>query len=163
MIRLFILLILASVGSLLYGQSLSPSLLGSAGTHASDASFGSLDWSVGETIVNTLNPALGTSPVLTQGFHQVFVSVAISTDDPKTNAFAPLVYPNPGREWVNVESPEPVRIRLLSSLGVELIPFGAGAANHTMALREIPSGSYLLEIARSGNKPSKFFKLQIIQ
>ncbi len=163
MIRLLFLLGLASVASMLSGQSLSTSLLGSAGARASDPSFGSLDWTVGEMSISTLNPTPGTSPILTQGFHQVFISTPISTDDPETNAFTPLVYPNPSREWVNVESPEPVQIRLLSILGVELIPFGARAAIHTMVLREIPSGTYLLEVARADNKSGKFFKLQIIQ
>ncbi len=163
MIRLFFLMSFASIASLLQGQTISPSLLGSAGAHASDASFGTLDWSVGETVVSTLDPAPGSGPVLTQGFHQVFVSVVTATKDPESETFSPQVYPNPSREWVNVDSPEPVKIRLFSMLGVELMPFGERSMFHTMTFSGIPSGTYLLEIARSGNKPGKFFKLQIIQ
>ena len=163
MIRLFFLLSLAALASMLSGQTISPSLLGSAGAHAENASFGTLDWSVGETVVSTLNPTPGTGPVLTQGFHQVFVSITIATDDPENAAFLPLVYPNPSREWVHVDSPEPVRIRLFSLLGVELISFGERSTFHSMALKEMPSGTYLLEIARYADKRGKFYKLQIIQ
>lgn len=163
MIRLFFLLSLAGLASMLSGQSISPSLLGSSGAHASAPSFGTLDWSVGEMVVSTLTPAPGSGPVLTQGFHQVFVSATIATKDLDSEDFLPLVYPNPSREWVQVEAPEPVQIRLFSMLGVELIPFGERSNIHTLTFGAIPSGTYLLEIARSGQKPSKFFKLQIIQ
>lgn len=163
MIRRFVMWSFVGFTTLLSGQSISPSLLGSAGAHASDASFGTLDWSVGEMVVSTLNPVPGSSPVLTQGFHQVFVNAITPVEDVKSDAFAPLVYPNPSREWVQVESPEPVQIRLLSLLGVEIIPFGERNTFHNLALRNIPSGDYLLEIVRGDNKPSNFFKLQIIQ
>lgn len=163
MFRRFILWSLVGLTTALSGQSISPSLLGSAGAHASNASFGTLDWSVGETVVSTLNPTPGSSPVLTQGFHQVFVNAITPVEDAESDAFAPLVYPNPSREWVQVESPEPVQVRLLDLLGVALIPYGERSTFHNLALRDIPSGTYLLEIARGDNKPGKFFKLQIIQ
>lgn len=163
MIRRFVLWSLVGLTTLLSGQSLSPSLLGSAGAHASDASFGTLDWSLGETVVSTMSPAPGSSPVLTQGFHQVFVNAITPVEDVENDAFAPLVYPNPSREWVQVESPEPVQVRLLSLLGVPLISYGERSTVHNLALRDIPAGTYLLEIARDDYKPRKFFKLQIIQ
>lgn len=163
MIRQIVLWTLVGLTTLLSGQSISPSLLGSTGAHASNASFGTLDWSVGETVVSTLNPAPGSSPVLTQGFHQVFVNAITPVEDVESDAFAPLVYPNPSREWVQVESPEPVQVRLLNLLGVALIPYGERNTFHSLALHDIPSGTYLLEIARGNNQPGKFFKLQIIQ
>ena len=127
-----------------------------------DASFGTLDWSVGETVVSTLDPSPGTGPVLTQGFHQVFVSMITNAHDPEDRSFRPLVYPNPGNEWVNVEAPEAVRVRLLSLSGAILIPFGENTAFHKLQLGQLPAGTYLLEIARGDKRAGKFFKLQII-
>jgi hypothetical protein len=149
--------------TMLAGQSLAPSLLASAGAHAYDPSFGTLDWSVGETVVSTLDPAPGAGAVLTQGFHQVFVSLVTGTDAQEYAAFLPKIYPNPSRELVYVESPEPVRVRLFNLLGMELIPFGATDTFHSMILTDLPTGTYLLEIARTDNNPGQFFKLQIIQ
>jgi hypothetical protein len=163
MFRLLMLLSFSFLVTLLHGQSLAPSLLSSAGAHAADPSFGTLDWSVGETVVSTLDPAPGSGSVLTQGFHQVFVSLITGTDALEDAAFLPKIYPNPSRELVNVESPEPVRVRLFNLLGMELISFGATDTFHSMTLNGLPTGTYLLEIARADHKPGQLFKLQIIQ
>ena len=163
MIRLCLWLGLVCSTLALSGQTLSPTLLGSAGAHASQAAFGSLDWSVGEAVVATLSPAPGSAPVLTQGFHQVFVSVTTDTHNDAYAGFNPLVYPNPGRDRVYVQSTEPVRARLWSLSGIELIPFDAPADFHTLPLTELPSGTYLLEVARDEQPRGKIFKLQIVE
>lgn len=160
MIRILLLAGISCLARAVPAQNLSPSLIGSAFAHAIDPGFGTLDWSVGETVVSTYAPAAG--PVLTQGFHQVFVSLVTDAPDVADDPFLPLVYPNPGNEWVNVETTEDVRVRLLSLSGAELLPFDESAAFHTFALGHLPSGTYLLEIERREHRAATFFKLQII-
>ena len=162
MIRLFLFLPLCGLGLMLSGQSISSSLLSSTGALASDPSFGTLAWSVGETVISTLDPTPGSGPILTQGFHQVYVSNLVDTKDLEDDLLC-LVYPNPTHDQVVVESSEPVQIRLINMVGLELIPFGDLSTFQTLTLSDIPSGTYLLEIGNKSYNRIKFSKLIIVQ
>ncbi len=162
MIRLFILISLTCIATILSSQSLSSSVIGSAGALSHEPSFGTLSWSLGEPVISTFNPDPGNSPILTQGFHQVYVSGSVGSQNADDN-FLLQVYPNPSNSHVIVECKEPVQIRLLTILGEYLISYEDRSTFQTMTLNEIPSGTYFLEIQRSDNTPSKFFKLLIIK
>lgn len=162
MIRLFILAgLLASLARAMPAQSLSTTLIGSAGAHNTSPAFGSLDWSVGEPMVNTFAPASG--PVLSQGFQQVFVSAITGVKDrPAEPDFFLEVFPNPSSDWVNIRADEPLRFRVLSLLGQEIIPMGAWSTSHQLSMSGYAAGTYLLEIQCFGYRSVKLFKLQIL-
>jgi hypothetical protein len=143
------------------GQSLSPTLIGSAGAHADLFSFGSLDWSVGEPVVTTLV----NGDILTQGFHQVFVAVTSATDQPPRpgDDLSMRVFPNPTAQWVNIESSEPVLIRVLDLRGVQLMHIAQATSAHSIDLSTLAAGTYLLEALTANQQYRRTFKLAIIR
>jgi Secretion system C-terminal sorting domain len=142
------------------GQTLSPTLIGSAGAHASLFSFGTLDWSVGEVVTARFE----NGEVLTQGFHQVFVTVTSTSDEVLTpDNIKILVYPNPTMQWLNVSSTTPAKVRMVNLLGIEVKSFGSSLDLHQLDLSNLPSGLYVLEAVLEGEARPRTFKVEIVR
>jgi hypothetical protein len=147
-------------GHLAWGQTLAPTLIGSAGAHASLFSFGTLDWSVGEVVVATFE----NGDVLTQGFHQVFVTVTSLTEEDVTiDDLKILVYPNPTMQWLNVEADKPTKVRLINLLGVEVKAFSPSLAQQQLDLSILPAGMYVLEAIIEGETAPRTYKVEILR
>lgn len=79
------------------GQSLQPTVVGSAGAFGAHASA-SLSWTTGESQTETYS---GSSAMLTQGFHQpAYVITAIESAVPDVSV---QLYPNPATEFVHLK------------------------------------------------------------
>jgi Secretion system C-terminal sorting domain len=143
-------------------QTLSPTLLAAGSAHAELFSFGTLDWSVGETVVSTFNPA-GSSDILTQGFHQVFATVTSGTGGDLNTSLNLLIYPNPTTQWINIECDKQVRTRLFNMLGAEIKRTTAFETNPIINTNELPAGLYFLEVLGEGHAMPRIFKIEVIK
>ena len=97
--KLLLKLLLVLCTSSLFSQSLSPDVISTAGEFFV-GSNAMLSWTIGETIITTLE---GTSAILTQGFQQPFEMVVIPDD--VSDLFSNLqikVFPNPTSNFLNV-------------------------------------------------------------
>jgi hypothetical protein len=142
------------------GQTLAPTLISSAGASANLFSFGTLDWSVGESVVAIFD----NGDVLTQGFHQVFVTVTSMSDEPTLiDQLSLLVYPNPTMQWLNVEASTPVKVRMYNMLGVEVRAFDALAEFHQMDLSQLAAGTYLLEAVQADAPRPQIYKIEVVR
>ncbi|MEM7038178.1 MAG: T9SS type A sorting domain-containing protein [Bacteroidota bacterium] len=133
-------------------QSISPSVLGSAGSQIIGTSA-QVDQTVGEAVIATLS---GPNTLLTQGFHQPMVLLDAVQEPERLQA---RIYPNPtaGQAWVELEGgAEPLRITITDMRGVEIAHYGSlqPAQKHTLDLSVLPAGIYLLRIqSPSGGLP----------
>jgi len=113
----------------------------------------SLEWTVGESIIETVNTG---KSIITQGFHQTFNDRVLNVDD-VTGAFAITIYPNPVSAYlfVHFESIEdiPYLIRLFDIHGRILNEFEiVDPVNlHQIDISHLSSGVYLVRIYDAEN------------
>lgn len=144
----------------LIAQYLPSTLISSGSARASSASLGTLEWSIGEPVSGTFSPSAGTA-VLTQGFHQTFVTITPVSES--ADGLKVSVYPNPTSEVIHVVAAEPARLRLWSISGELLREVVNDAINHQVMVDELPAGLYVLEVQLEGNKLPLFFKLSVVK
>ena len=96
-----IILFLIAVGTIntANSQSASPELICSGGDSFHNSTY-LLDWSVGESVIETYGSG---AYVLTQGFHQSDYS-AVKVEDLRTDIKL-SVYPNPATDFITIEFP----------------------------------------------------------
>jgi Secretion system C-terminal sorting domain len=146
----------------LFAQTINPPyLFASASARAQSNTFGTLDWSIGETLVATYQP--GNGPQLTQGFHQVFISIATPIEDTESVDFQINIFPNPTTGWVNIESENRVKVRIFDIAGKELIHTADYALNPTLDLNTLTSGLFIIEISGEDQQKPQVFKLEVIK
>lgn len=144
----------------LMAQSLPSTLISSGSARASSASLGTLEWSIGEPVSGTFSPSVGTT-VLTQGFHQTFVTITPVSE--YADAVKVSVYPNPTSEVIHVVAAEPTRLRLWGISGELLREVINDAINHQIEVEGLPAGVYLLEVQLEGDIPPHFFKISVVK
>ena len=147
-------LILATLG---FGQSLTPTVIGTTGDFFVGSSA-TLSWTLGEIMTETYN---GTSNQLTQGFHQPTRSdVGIEESDDLQIS----IYPNPARDQVIIEladNTEELNITLYSISG-EIVYYGVYSGNSPFPidLSGFADGMYLLQITNSDQEILETTKIQ---
>lgn len=139
-------------------QSVSPEVLGSAGTHASTTNA-QVSWTIGETITETYQ---STNNDLTQGFHQT--TITISALEEVVPDFALEVFPNPAQEQINVRwTGEPLDMELnlmdmhgrtVRSLDLKQVNLGE------IDVTEISQGTYFLTVGIN-QKTLKNYKIVV--
>jgi hypothetical protein len=145
-----------------YAQTLSPTVIGSAG----DTYYGgnvSLSWTVGEVAISTVSSA---GNYLTQGFHQPENGITIGIASPdklvSINAF-----PNPISENLTLEiktdKPESFLVEVTDVLGKLVkstsLYVGDGQAQHSISMSTFAPGAYLVKVTSSNGKFTKAIKL----
>lgn len=140
----------------LMAQSLQSSFLGSGSAHATLFSFGTLDWSIGEPLTATLSSPL-SAVALTQGFHQVFISVTSVSDFVDIKEVS--VFPNPAMEMLNITGAANIRWRLWNTTGDLLREETSYTADHQLSVADLQAGLYLLEVQFEQPNPPHFFKV----
>jgi len=88
-----------ALSMLIANLSFSQEVISASGDHNQNSS-GSISWTLGETVTETLQ---GTSSTLTQGFHQPVVKV-ISLE--KIQSYSVDAYPNPTSDILNLKIEE---------------------------------------------------------
>lgn len=146
------------LGSLGYGQSVSPEVTASAGEHFAGANA-QLSWTIGELMVETY--MMGSSQ-LTQGFHQTNLIVTAVGDI--AESFQVSVFPNPTIDVLNIKWSEvsgPLTLSLYDVTGKQLLSQQAldQTMSKTVDLSTYAAGSYFLQLINQESKTIKTFKI----
>lgn len=123
-------------------QTLSPEVIATAGERFDLPGEGSLEWTLGETMVETLTEQ---SFLLTQGFHQSYFVV-----DAWRNSefeFQIQVFPNPTPDWLYLETdaPHQLSIELVDMMGRVLLEKKVSQQGQ-LYLGDFADGLFLLRI-----------------
>lgn len=152
--RLFTIVLLVSA-SCATAQSLTPQVVGSAGTSLT-ASGTSIEYTIGEVATTTLT---GGNTSLTQGFHQPelrFTSIETFDDD-----FSFQLFPNPTEQFVNItcNKKENMQVRIMDASGkaIQLSPIFQEQI--TLDLQGLSAGMYVCIITDKAGKPLQSYSL----
>lgn len=146
-------------GILLNAQSLSQTVLSTAGDHFQNGSA-ALSWTIGEPVINSLENG---SVKLTQGFHQPYLTVSSVNETENDNLVR--VYPNPTNAVLNIDftASGAYSAELFDLLGRKLKAFNIIGNHHELDLNEYPAANYLLRCYNSENKTLTISKIQKIR
>jgi len=141
-------------------QSLVPQLVASGGGSAVSGSSPSLEWSIGETAIPTLNA--GTH-VLTQGFHQTLLTIT-SVSEWTPDDFAINVYPNPVMTALSIQlgktPDQPLPWTLTDMGGKTVMTDRLTSTLSQYEVSSLASGVYFIQIALS---PGDFRTWKIVK
>ncbi len=108
-------------------------------------STGSMTWTVGEVIINTIQ---SPDNHLTQGFNQTRINFAsIEEFTTKINI---NVYPNPTTDYINVEASKKTTLRVYD-MSQKLIKTVSLEKQDQVDLSDLSSGTYILSFYRKNN------------
>ena len=132
----------------LAAQSVSPSVVGNAGTFYSNAS-GQLQWTLGEVMIQTFS---ASGNIITQGMHQPDYGVLTAIKNEQHGILS--VYPNPVSEQFTIDLAGikvPVTITIYSNTGDLVYSETISNVNKkTITLRDLSSGMYCVNITGAG-------------
>lgn len=142
-------------------QSMTPEVIGAAGTHASGTNV-QMSWTVGELSTETF---AGSGQQLSQGFHQTLLTVtALETALPEADI---QVFPNPVSETLRARWTQPDQsfyFVLMDMSGKVLLQKEvAGSLETEFNLTGFPSGNYILQTRSESGTIGKNFKVQIVR
>lgn len=125
----------------LSGQSLSPEVVASAGAGFSHPTLGTLNWTLGEPMVETWSPGL----VLTQGFHQVYYDLVPVFPEPSPQLNI-RIYPNPTAGGVTLETApyhQGLVLDVYNLVGQRVRTVDVIQEKQTLDVGHLPPGLYL--------------------
>jgi len=132
-------------------------VISTTGKYAETGS-GSLSWSVGEPIVETVSDGSNT---LTQGFHQSKLTVT-TIYDKEIIGIEIKVYPNPTSNYLSVEVNSEKQKELLLSLfdmsGKLISQEKMTSSKQTVSMKEYAPATYLLKVTEN-NKELKTYQI----
>ena len=142
--RLLLPALFLATAPLLRAQDAPRTVVGSAGDYYENLQFGNLHFTVGELAVSRLQNGL----VLSEGFHQGYYELLVSTDDPLPLAWEVSVFPNPTADALHVrtETTTAARATLYDTNGRQLHARALDAGTATFDLTPYPAGSYWLRL-----------------
>jgi len=149
--------ILFSLG--MFSQSANPEVMSSSGDYNENAN-GSLSWTLGETIIETIE---GVDNKLTQGFHQSTYTV-VNIYECKDNKFEISVYPNPATDFVNIKTDnvefEDYTISVTDIEGSVLYNNKMNGNYHKVDLASLAGATFLLTIISLEGKVIQTYKIK---
>jgi hypothetical protein len=158
--KIIILTVVIFAFTNIFGQSISPELVSSAGDNFETDSY-QLSWSIGEVVTDTWTEG-GTT--ITQGFHQNTYEL-IAIEDLTGADLRIDVFPNPSSDLLNIsienliESNEFFSIKLNDLQGRNFIMKQISDSNTEIDMSDFASGVYLLNVYNSTNQSIKLFKI----
>ncbi|MAT54283.1 MAG: hypothetical protein CMN32_07350 [Saprospirales bacterium] len=143
----------------LAGQSLSPQVVATAGDHSYSADSVQVSWTIGELVTETLGQ---DSTILTQGFHQTYLTVTAVED--LASDIRVEVFPNPTAGQVNVHFQDvtvPLHMTLSDESGRTLMKQKASIqeVSNQFNLARLADGVYYLYISTGDRQTIKTFKI----
>jgi hypothetical protein len=142
------------------GQSLNPEIVSSAGETYQGSSM-QIDWTLGELSIVTIQNA---SKQITQGFHQPIYTITSVNELPQELGEV-NVYPNPTSGIImikiNLDNTQNVRVQLIDFNG-KLIwtkKENGSQIEWVESIKNLPNGTYFLNLMFNGNKHSQTFKI----
>lgn len=156
---LFTLLPLAGA-AVVNGQSISPQVIASAGTHYA-AGNAQLSWTVGEPVITTVSNG---SNIITQGFHQTLLN-ATAVEEQTVAGINVNVFPNPTQDMLNVNiinNLKDLQMELFDMNGKLLQAQKIGAAQGTVQVNmtEYARANYLLRVFAVDGSVNYTYKVQ---
>lgn len=159
------------ISSFAHSQSITPSVITSGGSFY-QGSTGSLQWTIGEPIIETYSNPQG---ILTQGFQQSVYTISDFDSTiitfPKNNQdliyipqFSVKVYPNPASDYINIlinsEEISNTKIELVDFSGKVILKENLNELNLQIDLSSVPPGMYFLRITNYYSGYYKTFKIE---
>jgi len=140
----------------LYAQGVQEVVLSSGAHHTTDQ--GSLSWSVGEGITETM---ISAGFVITSGFQQSELTITsiVTTDIPEASVW---VYPNPLSSYLTVETaenPQEYAVLLYDSQGNLLYKKDISMQKEILDMRFYAPGNYLIRILKNDSSKQKYFQV----
>ncbi len=128
-----------------YAQEMSRSVLASAGDFATSTQFGDIHWTLGEVAVAYFP---GGDLQVAEGFHQLYVDLLVSTDQPPVEDWDVNVYPIPtaDRLFITTPSGENCRLELFGATGQLIRSASTTDSDTEWSIAELPPGAYWLLI-----------------
>jgi len=135
-----------AVAVVVNGQSISPQVIASAGTHYT-GSNAQLSWTVGEPVITTVSNGSNT---ITQGFHQTLLN-PVSVEEQTVAGVNVSVFPNPTSDKLNislVNNLKDLQMDLFDMNGklLESRKIGATEGNVQLSMINYARANYLLRI-----------------
>ncbi len=142
------------------GQSISPQVIASAGTHYS-AGNAQLSWTVGEPIITTVSNGSNT---ITQGFHQTLLNVT-SVEEQSIAGVNVTVFPNPTSDVLNINltnNLKDLQLDLFDMSGklLQARKIGAAESNLQISMNEYARANYLLRVYSVDGGVNYTYKVQ---
>jgi hypothetical protein len=117
-----------------------------------------VSWTVGEAVIETI---LGSSNMLTQGFHQTKVTI-IAVGEISIPELEIKVFPNPTQDFISVRFSEYIkgsRYFLYDFTGKLLENKLINTADTEVDLKKYASGQYILKLTNKSHQPIQTFQI----
>ncbi len=142
------------------GQSISPEVIASAGTHFT-GSNAQLSWTIGEPVITTVSNG---SNIITQGFHQTLLNVT-AIEEQSNAGISVNVYPNPVSDLLNISftnNLKDLQLELFDMNGKLLQANKIGSAQGTaqVSMAEYARANYLLRIYAIDGSANYTYKIE---
>jgi hypothetical protein len=150
--KLFAIYVLAMLSLRIFGQSLSPSLICTAGNYSTNTTH-SMQWNIGDLLVNTQR---NSTHIMTQGFEQVNLSI-INTNDAINNSLF-VFSPNPVTQTLNIAGGDGKiinQINLIDMQGKTLLTKMHNGSTVEVDFSQFPVGVYIVQIKHENRVISK--------
>lgn len=146
--------------ALVNGQSISPQVIASAGTHYV-GSNAQLSWTIGEPVITTVSNG---SNIITQGFHQTLLNVT-SVEEQCIAGVNVSVFPNPTSDVLNinlVNNLKDLQMDLFDMTGklLQARKIGAAEGNVQISMLEYARANYLLRVYSADGSVNYAYKVQ---
>ncbi len=160
--RFVVLLLIVTSNSLLYGQSITPTVLSPAGNDFSNATF-SVSTTFGEmTAVTTIT---GGSSIITQGFHQE-PDMATSINTVQLDLEGISVYPNPTKGILTLEientGNENYHYYVYNVIGEVMMEKQITPGLSKIDISKMIKGVYFVQVKNRSTKQQKTIKVTLI-
>lgn len=161
--KIYALLFAISIGGMLFSQSISRSVIASAGDFYSNGSI-SVSWTLGEIATETYTAG---NLVLTQGFQQpdTIKGPGNFIQGFPSDNFSVKVYPNPASDYLNIvikgNDDMNLQIALFDAIGRNLLidKINAGEPEKTLDVSLYRPGIYFLKIATVDGRSIRTFQV----
>ncbi len=146
--------------ALVNGQSISPQVIASAGTHYS-AGNAQLSWTIGEPVITTVSNG---SNIITQGFHQTLLTTT-AVEEQTVAGVNVSVFPNPTADVLNinlVNNLKDLQLDLFDMNGklLQARKIGAVEGNVQISMNEYARANYLLRVYSIDGSVNYTYKVQ---
>lgn len=138
-----------------YGQSISQSVIGNAGSYQVNTNGDNFHWTVGELSVENFE----NGSVLSQGFHQLYTYL-VEVVEIKNESFDVNLFPNPTSGWLRLATDKDLKlqIKLSNMLGQTILSGDTNTRETDFDISSLPAGMYLFTVFYD-NTVAKTFKI----
>jgi hypothetical protein len=140
-------------------RSIAQEVISTAGFNGSNVS-GSLDWTIGEPVVETYTSANNN---LTQGFQQS--TVTVTSIDTYNNSADISAYPNPVNRQVNIvhNNDKTIEVEMYDAAGQFLLRRTLSGIENSIDISLLANGIYFVRVYNTSNNLIKILKVDKVK